>query len=198
VTTTVFLVRHGSHDRLGRVLCGRMAGVELSEAGHADAQRAAERLRREDLTAVYTSPLERTRQTAEPLAAAAEAPLEVSDDLVEIDFGAWTGARFDELNGDPRWAAWNADRSTARPPGGESMLEVQARLRRWLDETCARHPEQRVAAVSHADAIKALLAHALGLSLDQHHRFEVSPGSISTIVAGDWGLKVLSINEVPR
>ncbi|RAK52810.1 histidine phosphatase family protein [Phenylobacterium deserti] len=198
MTTTVFFVRHGSHDRLGHVLCGRMAGVGLGEAGRREAQVLAERLKGESLAAVYSSPLERTQQTAEPIAQAAALPLQTADDLIEIDFGEWTGAGFDALNADLRWAAWNAQRSIARPPGGESMLEVQVRLRRWLDEVRARHPDQKIAAVSHADAIKAALAHALGLSLDQHHRLEVSPGSISVLVTGDWGMKVQSINEVPR
>jgi len=198
VTTTVFFVRHGSHDRLGHVLCGRMAGVGLGERGRAEAERVAGRLKDEGLAAVYSSPLERTQQTAAPIAEAAALPVQTAEDLIEIDFGDWTGADFQSLDADPRWATWNAERAVARPPGGESMLEVQVRLRRWLDEVRRRHPDHKVAAVSHSDAIKAVLAHALGLSLDQHHRLEVSPGSVSVLVVGDWGVKVQSINEVPR
>jgi probable phosphoglycerate mutase len=196
-TTTVFLVRHGSHDRLGKVLCGRMDGVSLSDEGRRESERLAARLARERLAAVYTSPLSRTRETAAPIAAACGLEPVEDHDLVEIDFGAWTGKPFEELHGDPAWAAWNAQRALARPPGGESMVEVQARLRRWLDRVRLIHPEQRIAAVGHADPTKGLIAHVLGFSLDQHDRLEVSPGSLSVIVAGDWGAKLMSLNERP-
>jgi len=198
VTTTVFLVRHGAHDRLGKVLCGRMDGVTLNDQGRTESEALAGRLKAEGLAAVYVSPLARTRETAAPIAeATALTPVEDAD-LLEIDFGDWTGKPFDELRDDPLWATWNTARAMARPPGGESMVEVQARLWRWLDRTRAAHPEQRIAAVTHADAIKALVAHVLGFSLDQHDRLEVSPGSVSTLVAGDWGAKILSLNETMR
>jgi probable phosphoglycerate mutase len=195
VTTTVFLVRHGSHDRLGKVLCGRMDGVTLSDKGRQESERLAARLRGESLAALYTSPLSRTRETAAPIATACGLDPVEDEDLLEIDFGDWTGKPFEALHGDPAWTRWNEARAMARPPGGESMVEVQARLRRWLDRVRAAHPEQRIAAVSHADAIKSLIAHVMGFSLDQHDRVEVSPGSISVIVAGDWGAKVMSLNE---
>lgn len=197
MTTTVFLVRHGSHDRLGKVLCGRMDGVTLSEDGLRESAALAAWLARERLVGLYTSPLERTRETAAPIAQACGLePIEDAD-LLEIDFGAWTGKSFDELREDPAWTAWNTQRAMARPPGGESMVEVQARLRRWLDRVRLVHPEQRIAAVAHADPIKVLVAHVLGFSLDQHDRLEISPGSVSVIVAGDWGAKVMSLNERP-
>jgi len=198
VTTTVFLVRHGSHDRLGRVLCGRMDGVTLSDVGRQESLAVAERLKGEGLAAVYSSPLERTRQTADPIAAAAGLPVRVDEALLEIDFGAWTGKAFEELRDDPEWACWNTARAVSRPPGGEAMVEVQARLRGWLDRTRAAHPEARIAAVTHADVIKALVAHILGFSLDQHDRLEISPGSVTALVAGDWGAKILSLNEANR
>jgi probable phosphoglycerate mutase len=198
VTTTVFLVRHGSHDRLGHVLCGRMDGVSLSERGHRESEAVAQRLAAEALAAVYASPLARTQETARPIAQAAGLAAQSDEDLLEIDFGDWTGKAFDELAEDPAWTVWNRARSLARPPGGESMLEVQARLKRWLERARAEHPDARVAAVTHSDVIKALAAHALGFSLDQHERLEVSPGSVSVLVAGEWGLKLMSLNETPR
>jgi broad specificity phosphatase PhoE len=198
VTTTVFFVRHGSHDRLGHILCGRMPDVTLSEQGRAEAGRLAQRLSDEPIAAVYASPLERARETAEPLAEALGLSVQVASDLQEIDFGAWTGARFEDLDGDPAWAMWNQARTLAHAPGGESMLDVQVRLRRWLDAACERHPGQLIAAVSHGDPIKAVLFHVLGLSLDQHQRLEISPASVSTLAVGDWGAKVLGINETPR
>jgi probable phosphoglycerate mutase len=198
VTTTVFLVRHGAHDRLGRILCGRMHGVTLSEEGRRQAAAVAAWLGGETLEAVYASPLERTRETAQPIAAAVGVTATLDPDLSEIDFGEWTGKAFDDLDGDPAWAAWNRARALARPPGGESMVEVQSRVRHWLDLTRARHPMGRVAAVTHGDVIKALLAAVLGFSMDQHDRLEVSPASVTTLLVGDWGMKVMGVNETIR
>lgn len=194
MTTTVYLVRHGTHDRLGHMLCGRMEGVGLSDAGWRQADALAGRFRSQDLQAIYSSPLQRTRETAAPIAGATGLSVTTDADLLEIDFGDWTGRRFEDLGGDPLWEVWNRARTLARPPGGESMAEVQARLGRWL-ERVTRHPERRIAAVTHADVIKALIARILGFSLDQHDRLEVSPASVTTLVAGDWGAKVLSLNE---
>ena len=198
MTTTVFLVRHGSHDRLGKVLCGRMDGVGLSEQGRREAVALAEHLRREQLTAIYASPLARTLETARPIAEAAGLEPMIEDDLLEIDFGEWTGRSFESLQDDPIWRLWNTRRAVARPPGGECASEVQARLQRWLDRARALHPGERIAAVTHSDVIKALAASVLGFSLDRHDRLEVSPGSISVLAAGDWGLKLLSLNEGVR
>lgn len=198
MTTTVFLVRHGVHDQLGKTLCGRMAGVGINEQGRREAEALAARLAGEGLQAVYTSPLQRTRETAEPIAAAAGVPPLADEDLLEIDFGAWTGKAFEELRDDPAWRVWNTARGLARPPDGESMVEVQARLSRWLERVRNRHPVGRIAAVTHSDVIKALVAHVVGFSLDQHDRLEVNPASVSTLVVGDWGMKVTALNETVR
>jgi len=197
VTTTVFLVRHGVHDQLRRRLCGRAPGVRLGEAGLAQAEAAGRRLAREGVEIVLTSPLERTRQTAEPIARACGAPLRLEEALMEIDFGDWNGRTFDSLEADPLWRIWNRERDTARPPSGESMAEVQARLTDWLDRL-ARTGARAVAAVSHADVIKAAVGLASGLSMRFHDRFEVSPGSITSLAVGEDFLKLHALNEVPH
>jgi broad specificity phosphatase PhoE len=193
--TTIYLLRHGDHGLLGRRLCGRGPGVEISDRGRAQAAALCRRLAQASLAAVYCSPLRRTVQTAEPLAQACGAPLRRDEDLLEVDFGEWTGASFDELAGQELWSRWNQDRGRCRPPGGESMAEVQARFARWLERARSETPQGAVAAVSHCDVIKAAIAHVLGWSLQFHDRLEISPGSISTLVVGDWGAKVHSINE---
>lgn len=197
MTTTVFLVRHGVHDQLQARLCGRSAGVRLGEAGLAQADATGRRLAGEDVEVVLTSPLERTRQTAERIARACGAPLRIEEALMEIDFGEWSGRPFDTLDGDPLWRTWNAERDTARPPSGESMGEVQTRLAAWL-ERVNRSGARSVAAVSHADVIKAAVGLATGLSMRFHDRFEISPGSVTTLVAGDGFLKLHALNEVPH
>lgn len=196
MTMTLFLVRHGSHDRLGRILCGRMEGVVLSPHGEAEAQAAAHRLGRRSLAAVYSSPLQRTLQTAAPLAEARGVPVETDDDLCEVDVGDWTGLSFQDLAGRPEWRLWNEARSTTRPPRGETIGEVAARAARFIDRARARHPQGEVAAVTHSDVIKAALCQLLGLSFDRHDRLEVSPGSITTVIVGDWGAKLHQMNEV--
>ncbi|MGR4863929.1 histidine phosphatase family protein [Caulobacter sp. LARHSG274] len=193
----MFFVRHGAHDRLGRVLCGRMEAVSVSEHGLAQADAAARRLRDEPIAAVYVSPMTRAAETARPIAAAHGLQPRTDEALNEIDLGVWTGAVFEDLDHAPEWGWWNASRGQHRAPGGESMLEVQLRVANWMEAARRRHADQAIVAVSHADVTKAALCHALGLCLDHHGRIEVAPGSISTVVAAAWGLKVHSINEAP-
>jgi broad specificity phosphatase PhoE len=195
MTTTVLLVRHAAHDRLDRVLCGRMPGVTLGEAGCSQAATLAERLGCEAVAAVYASPLARARETAELIARRLGLEVQVVDALNEIDLGDWSGRSFEELRGDSHWQRWNTARSLTRPPGGETMLEAQVRVVAAVERLCAAHPEESIVVVSHADVIKAALAHYLGLPLDATARFEIAPASISSLVVGAWGAKVLSLNE---
>ncbi|MBX9460950.1 MAG: histidine phosphatase family protein [Brevundimonas sp.] len=197
MTTTLFLVRHGVHDQLRGRLCGRSPGLLLGEAGLAQAETAGRRLSREGVEVVLTSPLERTRQTAEPVARACGAPLRIEEALMEIDFGDWNGRTFESLEAEPLWKLWNSQRDTTRTPSGESMAEVQARLKEWLDRL-ARSGARAVAGVSHADVIKAAVGLATGLSMRFHDRFVVSPGSITTLAVGEDFLKLHALNEVPH
>jgi probable phosphoglycerate mutase len=194
--TRVFLVRHGSHDLLGTTLCGRRPGVILNARGQDEALRAAARLRSEKLAAVYSSPMERALQTAGPIAETLQLQVQLAKALNELDLGEWSGLGFGALSSRSDWKSWNTDRSQNWPPGGETMLEVQVRFARWLEEIRARHLEA-VAAVTHGDVIKAALALALGLSVDQHARMVIDPGSISMVEADDWGLRLCTMNEVP-
>jgi probable phosphoglycerate mutase len=197
VTTTFFLVRHAAHALLGRTLVGRMSGIVLGEPGLQQARAVALRLAAAGLDAVQTSPRERAVETAEPIAASAGLRLEVAAAIDEIDVGAWTGRSFDELRGDPRWTAWNTARSVTCAPGGESMLNVQARVVGHLDQLRAAYPDGRVAMVSHGDVIKAAVLYYLGLPVDAVARVEVGPASVSTLCVGDWGARLLSLNEAP-
>jgi broad specificity phosphatase PhoE len=113
----------------------------------------------------------------------------------EIDFGEWRGRSFAELDADPRWAAWNAQRGTARPPGGEAMHEAQSRVLRWIGTLAETHGEGTVVAVSHADVIKAAVLAHLGLGLDAHHRLEVAPASLSALSLWPGGGRLLFLNE---
>ena len=194
MTTTFHLVRHGSHDLLDHTLCGRMEGVRLGESGRAEAQAAAERLQGERLAAVISSPLERCQETADAVARAHGLLVEEDPAFVELDFGGWTGLSFDDLRRDPRFEPWNSRRSLSRPPGGESLGEAQMRAARGLEGLRARFPDDGVAVVSHSDIIKALAAHVLGLNLDFYHRFDIDPASLTTLVLGSWGARLVRMN----
>jgi probable phosphoglycerate mutase len=196
VTTTFFLVRHAAHDRVGSVLCGRMPGVRLGALGHDQARRLGERLANENVACLRTSPLERAEETAEAIAAKVGRPAETCEAITEIDFGAWTGARFADLSGDPLWAAWNTARAVSRAPDGETMLEAQARIVTAMERLRRSYQDRAVVLVSHGDVIKAALLYHLGLPVDAYARFDVDPASISTLAVGDWGSKVVRLNEV--
>jgi len=195
MSLAVHLIRHAATDALGVTLSGR-ANAPLNGMGVAQARALAARLVDDPIDTVYSSPLDRALGTAGPIAKAKGLTVNTAEPLNEIDMGDWTGARFDDLDHAPEWTFWNAGRSQHRAPNGESMLEVQARIARWLEQTWRSRGGGAIAAVSHADVIKAALAHALGLCLDHHARLEVSPASISTVVIGSWGLKVERVNEV--
>jgi broad specificity phosphatase PhoE len=196
---TVFhLLRHGEHGLLGRVLAGRMPGVGLTECGRAEIAAVAERLAGEPIAAIYSSPLQRTRESAEIVAARLDLPIEFRDDVIELDFGEWTGATFESIRADPRWEAWRTQRSLARLPGGESMRQVQRRMVDALLDINGRHPHQTVVVVSHGDVIRSALLFALGMSLDSYNSIEISQGSTSTLRIDAGGIRVLGLNERPR
>ena len=195
--TVLHLLRHGEHGLLGRVLAGRMPGVGLTEKGRAEIAAVAERLTGEDIAALYASPLQRTRETAEILASRLGLSIVFRDDLLELDFGEWTGATFDSIRADPRWHSWSTQRSLARIPGGESMRAVQGRAVEALLDIADRHRDATVLVASHGDVIRAALVFALGMPLDFYGRIEVAQGSLSTIRIDPGGIRVVRVNERP-
>lgn len=192
---TVFLVRHARHSLVDDVLVGRTTGVALSDAGRAEAARLAHWFAGSGAAVVQSSPRQRARETAEPIAAALDQPVETVPALDEIDFGQWTGCRFDELAPDPRWRAWNAARSTARPPQGESMVEAQARIVGHLETLGGEMCGQAAILVSHCDVIRAALLHLLGRPVDAWSELDVAPASVSTVRIGTGGAQVVAMNQ---
>lgn len=166
-----------------------MPGVGLSAAGWEEA--AGLRARLGPVGHVVSSPVQRARETASVLGE----HVEVEPGVEEIDFGGWTGMRFDALAGDPVWRQWNGLRSLVRCPGGETMAEAQARALGAVGRLRAAWPGGVVAVVSHADVVKAVLAGALGVSLDQLDRLAVGPASISTLVVWEGGMRVECVNR---
>jgi probable phosphoglycerate mutase len=194
--TVFWLVRHGAYPLLDHALGGR-GDHALNEAGRAQAARAAAVLGAEPIVAVVSSPVERARQTALPIAQCLSVPMWIEPDFAEIDFAGWTGLPFAALDKQPAWRHWNAFRSTAGVPGGETMLAAQSRAVGAMVRLASVYPLRAVAVVSHADIIKAVLAHLLGAPLDLLRRLDIAPGSISGISLAPDDARVLSVNLVP-
>ena len=195
--TTVLLVRHGQTATTGRVLPGRAPGLHLSDDGRRQAEAAAQRIAKlKRVAAVYASPLERARETAMPIARARSLALRIERGLLELDVGSWTGSRLDRLSKRPEWTTVQRDPSGFPFPEGESFVEMQARVTAALARMVEHHRGGVVVAVSHADPIKAALAHALGMHLDLFQRLTIAPGSITTIVYGAGGPTVLGVNAL--
>lgn len=190
----IHLVRHGRHGLLGRVLCGRMRGVELDDLGCEDMARCAGTLSPRP-TLIQSSPQRRCMQSACILAAHFRLPVEIVPALDELDYGEWTGRSFDDLAPDPRWSRWNGRRGTSRPPGGESMRSLQKRIVAHLEQLRSDRNLDIVIAVSHAEPIRAVLLYYSRMPLDEFLSIEIDPASISTLRADSRGMKITGINQ---
>jgi len=192
--TVVLLVRHAVTDATGKRLYGRAAGVHLSEEGLAQAKRVAARLAEVPVAALYSSPLERCVETAEPIAEACRLAVRVLPDVTEVDYGELTGRTFAALARTRLWRRLHAAPSTVRFPGGESLAAAQERVVETLRSLAERHSRSLVALVSHGDPIRLALAHYGGVHIDLYQRIEAAPSSISA-VALDGVPRILRLND---
>lgn len=197
----VLLVRHGRTPTTGKVLPGRAPGLHLSDEGLAQADAVAERIGRladagkQRPVAVYASPLERTTETARPIARRLGLRVRSARGLLECDFGDWTGAELTVLAKKPEWTTVQRNPSGFRFPSGESFLEMQTRMATALAALVDRHRGETVVAVSHADPIKAVVAQAAGTPLDLFQRLTVAPCSVSALAYTAHGPFVLTVNS---
>ena len=197
MTTTFYFIRHGTCEPVGKRIAGRAPGVHLNEEGWRQVRSlAADFSTRYEISGIYSSPLERTMETAGALSEHTGLPVVPRDGLMEVDFGDWTGLTFEELGKLQRWKEYNLFRSGIQIPGGESIPQVQARVLAELQHLRTRHPGQGVAIVAHGDVIKAAVTHFAGAPLDFLLRFEISPASLSIVDVADWGVKIHLINRV--
>ena len=193
--TTILLIRHAETPTTGKVLPGRAAGLGLSDKGIAQAEaRAADIAGKHQIAAIYSSPMERAQQTAAPIGVATRRKVRIHEGLNECDFGLWTGRRLKALYKLPAWRTVQRTPSNFRFPEGESFLEMQSRIAAALNELARAHRGKTVVAVSHADTIKAAVAHALGMHLDMFQRLAVSPASQTVIQLGAGAPVVVSVN----
>ncbi|MBE0597180.1 MAG: histidine phosphatase family protein [Desulfuromonadales bacterium] len=190
------LIRHADNNTVGESIAGRLPGIHLNAHGRRQAESLAERLAGTPLDGVFSSPLERTRETAATIAGRQRVEVEICPGLLEIDYGEWAGVRFCDLESDPRWRQFNTFRSGTRVPGGELMVEVQARMVGEMEELRRRYPHGTLALVSHGDPIKTAIAHYAGFPLDLMRRFEISLASVSVLEINDHGPQIVSINSL--
>ena len=190
------MVRHGRTPTTGRVLPGRAAGLHLADSGKAEAEAVAKRIAEiKGVSAVYASPLERARETAAPIGKILGQKVNIHKGLLECDFGDWTGAQLTALMKKPEWTTVQKAPSTFRFPNGESFTEMQQRMVSALDDIRAKHPGGIVVCVSHADPIKAAVAHAMGTHIDLFQRIVISTCSVSAVAYSPSGPVVLTVNS---
>ena len=194
--TVVILVRHGHTPTTGKILPGRTKGLHLSDLGKEQAEKVASHLSSlNSISAVYSSPMERTFETAKPIAKAFGKSVLKHQGLIEADFGKWTGRKLSELRKLKDWEKVQKNPSLFRFPDGESFMEMQSRMVTTVANICENHRGEIIVAVSHADTIKAFLTAALGTPLDLFQRLHISPCSVSPVIFGTQSPFVLAVNS---
>jgi len=194
--TTVLFIRHGENEwTTTHKLAGRTAGVHLNEQGQKQAAALGERLAQTKLDAIYSSPLERTVETATAIANHHNLKLKKHEGLLEVDYGKWTGKKIKKLTKKKSWHTIQHYPSGANFPGGETMYQMQTRFVQTINQLVANHPGQTIAVVGHADLIKSAVAHYLGVHFDLFQRIVISTASITTIAFMPTGPRVISVND---
>ncbi len=179
--TRLLLIRHAPTPETGTRLTGRTPGVSLGPEGTAIAAELAERLADAKIGAIYASPVTRTWETALEIAGVTRTPPIPHEGLQEIDFGTWTGRQLSALRRLKAWSTVQRAPSRFRFPEGEAFAEAQGRAVAACEEIAAVNRKRTVAAVSHADVIKLVVAYYLGLPIDLMQRINVAPASVSVI-----------------
>jgi len=193
--TRLVLVRHAVTEQTGPLLSGRTPGIDLSEKGVEQAEATAQRLSKLPVTEVYASPIERTVQTAERIAAHHNLDVHSLPGAIEADYGDWTGGKIAELAKTDEWKVVQVAPSRARFPNGETIREMQSRMIGTLDDLVVRHPHETVVVVSHADPIKSAIAHYTGMHLDLFQRVHVSPASVTVFDFHTYGVMMVKCND---
>lgn len=193
----LLLVRHAENDWVGDRLAGWTPGVHLNDKGHQQARALGERLAHLPIATIYSSPLERAVETAQAIATHHDLKVQILEGVGETRYGEWTGASLKELAKTELWPVVQVYPSGARFPGGESLRETQARAVAALDALLDAHPAETdvVVVVSHADIIKAAVAHYVGLHLDLFQRLVINPASLNVIQFSKFGPRLVCLNN---
>ncbi len=193
----VLLIRHGENDYMtNKRLAGRSPGVHLNETGQLQAEKIAENLKHLPIKAVYSSPLERARETAVPLAKALNLDVILRQDLLEVDYGAWQGNTYEWLSQQSEWKVLHTTPSIVRFPGGESFPEAQSRICREISTLCSSHDAKEMfACFTHADLIRLVIAQYLEMPLDRYQRLYIGPASITAMEIIEGSIRLISMNH---
>ena len=195
----LLLIRHGENEyvKTGK-LAGRLPGVHLNDRGRRQAAALAESLKDVPLKAIYSSPLERAVETAEPIVAGRKLEIQLRPDLMDNDIGSWQGRSLKQLSRTKKWKIVQRAPSRFTFPDGESFLQTQARIASCLDEIAASHkPKDIVAVVFHADPIKLAVSHFIGLPLDNFQRLGCDTGSVTFMYVGEGSAHLMRLNQKP-
>jgi probable phosphomutase (TIGR03848 family) len=195
--TTFFFVRHGLTEHTGHKLSGWLPGVHLSEEGLAQVQEVAGRLANVPFKAIYSSPIERTMETARAIAEHHDLDVEIAPAIGEVRYGKWTNRSFKALTRTKLWTTLQKYPSAARFPDGETLRAVQARAVDEVEALRLKHPKKTVCCVTHADVIRLVAAHYLGIHIDLFQRISVAPASVTVVAISDEGPRVLALNSLP-
>ena len=195
MTTRFVLVRHATCAQTHDVLYGRVIDAPLDAQGQQQARALARRVARLRPLLVPSSPRLRTRQTAAAIATDAGCPVQAADALDELDFGHWSGRRFEDLEADPDWQRWNRERGSSRTPAGTDIASVQARMDGHLQLLARAHPGHTLVLVTHAEVVRSALLKYLGRPAEAFLDMQVDPASFSTLRFDQGGVHVEAINE---
>jgi probable phosphomutase (TIGR03848 family) len=191
----LLLIRHALNDWVGKRVAGWTPGVSLNEKGREQAARLAEWLEPVALEAIYSSPLERAVETAEPIATSHSMEMEIRDSIGESRYGELDGKPVEEIFKTDLWEKWRLHPSRTRFPGAETTYEVQVRVVAQLEQILQDHPEGNIAVVTHADPIRVAVAHYIGLPLDLVGRIWVSPASVTVLRFDEWGPRLTHLSH---
>jgi probable phosphomutase (TIGR03848 family) len=196
--TIIHLVRHGENDFVGKRLAGKLPGIHLNSRGLMQAEALGSLFESHELQAVYASPMERTMETAEPIADRHALKVIPRQGLTELDIGQWQGKTLKSLRRLKLWSAVLSTPSMIRFPEGETYIEAQGRIVGELEDLRSRHtnPKNIIVCVTHADIIKIAIAHYLGLPLDSFQRLVIAPASISTLTFHDGRPRLMHLNDM--
>jgi probable phosphomutase (TIGR03848 family) len=197
--TKVLLIRHGENEyvKSGR-LAGRQPGVHLNKNGIEQANRVAESLANTKLAALYTSPLDRTIETASPISISQNLKILTRPGLNELDMGDWQNKTIKQLSKRKLWKVVQKRPSLMKFPNGETFADAQLRIVNEILSLVARHSEKEIiACVGHSDMIKLAIAYFIALPLDVFQRLTISPASISTLHFGTGVTRLINMNFAP-
>jgi probable phosphomutase (TIGR03848 family) len=192
----VLLIRHGENNYMkNNRLAGRSPGVHLNEIGQSQAEKVAECLKNLPIKAIYSSPLDRTWETAEPLAKALQLEIVPRQDLLEVDYGEWQGNTFEWLSQQDEWKTLHITPSAVRFPGGETLSEAQSRVCHEITTLCGLYHDKEIfACFTHADLVRLAVVHHLGMPLDYYNRLYIGPASITILEVNEGNGRLISMN----